>query len=207
MHWIRIDRYFKGDGGRRRDPTWSYPADAVRALRERAVRAGLPGGGDGARHRRPEHDGVQPVHRHAVLLEQLPVQGAAVQLLRLAQPRPARGTVPAPCARACPISSRTSRSTRSRQMQFNPDVTVRMRGVMEKCTYCMQRHRQREDRGEERVLAGSGDSESSRTAKCSTACQQACPTQAIVFGNLNDKHGDGHRAAARTRGRTACWTN
>ena len=67
------------------------PADDLHAVRERAVRAGLPGGGDGARPRRPERDGLQPLHRHAVLLEQLPVQGAAVQLLQLharTRPRP-----------------------------------------------------------------------------------------------------------------------
>ncbi len=62
----------------------------------------------------------------------------------------------------------------------NPDVTVRSRGVMEKCTYCVQRINARQDRRP-----------SARTARCatarsSTACQQACPTQAIVFGDLND---------------------
>jgi molybdopterin-containing oxidoreductase family iron-sulfur binding subunit len=64
-------------------------------------------------------------------------------------------------------------------MVFNPEVTVRMRGVMEKCTFCMQRiHNtqiQKENAGE---TIADGD--------VVTACQQVCPTQAIVFGDLND---------------------
>jgi molybdopterin-containing oxidoreductase family iron-sulfur binding subunit len=65
------------------------------------------------------------------------------------------------------------------KMQFNPNVTVRMRGVMEKCSYCVQRI-------EEAKIA------SRRTGKplggndVMSACQQACPAEAIVFGDLND---------------------
>jgi anaerobic selenocysteine-containing dehydrogenase/Fe-S-cluster-containing dehydrogenase component len=63
--------------------------------------------------------------------------------------------------------------------QLNPDVTVRARGVMEKCTFCVQRIRgaQHRARLEDRPLA-EGDVQ--------TACQQACPSGAIVFGNVND---------------------
>ena len=77
MHWIRVDAYYQGD---RDNPEGLLPAGAVHAVRERALRTGLPGGRDRAQHRRPERHGLQPLRRHALLLEQLSVQGAAVQL-------------------------------------------------------------------------------------------------------------------------------
>ena len=64
--------------------------------------------------------------------------------------------------------------------QRNPEVTVRTRGVMEKCTYCIQRiNRGRRSAEKEGRRITAGDIE--------TACQAACPTQAITFGNLNDE--------------------
>ena len=77
MQWLRIDTYFEGD---LHAPQGALPADGLPALRERGLRAGLPGGRDGAHARRPEHDGLQPLRGHPVLLEQLPVQGAPLQL-------------------------------------------------------------------------------------------------------------------------------
>ena len=61
----------------------------------------------------------------------------------------------------------------------NPEVTVRTRGVMEKCTYCIQRISvaRIEAEKENRVI---------RDGELKTACQQACPAQAIVFGNIRD---------------------
>jgi Fe-S-cluster-containing dehydrogenase component len=73
-------------------------------------------------------------------------------------------------------------------LAFNPDVTVRMRGVMEKCTYCTQRIQGTKIKAKNDVLAGKRDSEIVKDGEILTACQQACPTQAIVFGNLNDKN-------------------
>ncbi len=66
-----------------------------------------------------------------------------------------------------------------KQMMFNPEVTVRMRGVMEKCTFCIQRiHKTTIDRRAHNQPLKDGE--------IMTACQQSCPTQAIVFGDLND---------------------
>ena len=78
MHWLRIDRYFAGPD--LDTPDTYLPADALPAVRERAVRGGVPGGGHRSQPRRPERHGLQPVRRHALLLEQLPVESAAVQL-------------------------------------------------------------------------------------------------------------------------------
>jgi molybdopterin-containing oxidoreductase family iron-sulfur binding subunit len=74
-----------------------------------------------------------------------------------------------------------------KQMIFNPDVTVRMRGVMEKCTYCTQRISAAKIDAKNDFLAGKRQSEIVADGEVLTACQQACPTQAITFGNLNDR--------------------
>ena len=90
------------------------------------------------------------------------------------------------CSNNCPYKVRrfnflsfADYQTPSRRLQYNPDVTVRSRGVMEKCSYCVQRIRQAEIdcQTEQRPLVD---------GEVLTACQAACPVHAIVFGDIND---------------------
>jgi len=67
------------------------------------------------------------------------------------------------------------------RMVLNPDVTVRSRGVIEKCSFCVQRLQASK-------LTAKKDSRPLADSDIKVACQQSCPTNAIVFGNANDKH-------------------
>ncbi len=90
------------------------------------------------------------------------------------------------CSNNCPYKVRrfnfldfTSETPAVRMLGMNPEVTVRSRGVMEKCTYCVQRIERR--RIDARVAGRLLDD-----GEVKTACQQGCPAGAIEFGNLND---------------------
>jgi molybdopterin-containing oxidoreductase family iron-sulfur binding subunit len=89
------------------------------------------------------------------------------------------------CSQNCPYKVRRfnfldyQKNDESLKAQRNPEVTVRMRGVMEKCTYCVQRISRGRIEAEKR-------GERLRDGEVVTACQAACPTGAIVFGDLND---------------------
>jgi molybdopterin-containing oxidoreductase family iron-sulfur binding subunit len=78
------------------------------------------------------------------------------------------------------------------KLMRNPDVTIRSRGVMEKCTYCVQRI------NEKRIDAERADS-TIKDGELQTACQQSCPANAIIFGNLNDPNSQVNKWKAQAR--------
>jgi molybdopterin-containing oxidoreductase family iron-sulfur binding subunit len=102
------------------------------------------------------------------------------------------------CANTCPYKVRRfnwfeyPREDENQNHALNPDVTVRSRGVMEKCSFCAQRIQE-------------AKSESARTGvpladgDIRVACQQSCPTQAIVFGDMNDPESEVSKHSARVR--------
>jgi molybdopterin-containing oxidoreductase family iron-sulfur binding subunit len=103
------------------------------------------------------------------------------------------------CSNNCPYKVRrfnfllySDYDTESLKFMRNPDVTVRSRGVMEKCSYCVQRI-------EEAKITADKENREIRDGDIVTACQQACPTSAIVFGNINDKASKVAKAKAEER--------
>jgi molybdopterin-containing oxidoreductase family iron-sulfur binding subunit len=103
------------------------------------------------------------------------------------------------CSSYCPYKVRrfnwfdfTGTDPESVRAMRNPDVTVRSRGVMEKCTYCVQRI-------EEARIVAKKDGRPIRDGEVVTACQQACPTQAIVFGDIADPQSAVSRSKAGPR--------
>ncbi len=95
------------------------------------------------------------------------------------------------CSNNCPYKVRrfnflqySDQKTPVLKLLNNPDVTVRTRGVMEKCTYCVQRI------SAARIHAEADGGRPVRGNEVVTACQAACPTRAITFGNLNDREAE-----------------
>ena len=103
------------------------------------------------------------------------------------------------CSNNCPYKVRRFNfllfqdwETPQYKLMRNPDVTIRSRGVMEKCTYCVQRI------SEARIEAERSDT-TIPDQSLQTACQQSCPANAIVFGNLNDPNSQVNKWKAQAR--------
>ncbi len=154
MHWIRIDRYYRGDVS---NPE-SY------------------------------HQPVACMHCEKAPCEPVcPVAATAHSAEGINEMTYNRCVGTKYCSNNCPYKVRrfnylqySQQDTTSLQMMANPDVTVRSRGVMEKCTFCIQRI------NEVRVQAEK-ENRPIRDGELKTACQQVCPTNAIIFGNVTDK--------------------
>jgi Fe-S-cluster-containing dehydrogenase component/anaerobic selenocysteine-containing dehydrogenase len=104
------------------------------------------------------------------------------------------------CSNNCPFKVRrfnffeyTAFKKPPESLVYNPEVTVRPRGVMEKCTFCIQRIMEGRRRAavEERVLTD---------GEIKTACMEACPAEAIVFGDLNDPNSKVSKLSRQNRG-------
>jgi len=142
MHWIRIDRYYSdghadaaafGGGGNRgipEDPQNFPAATCLPAVRTRSLRDGLPGQCHRARRGGNQCHGLQSMHRHPVLRQQLPVQGPRFNYFDF-NLRQLDSLYMGPLG--------PHGMPELVKMVKNPEVSVRMRGVMEKCTYCIQR--------------------------------------------------------------------
>jgi molybdopterin-containing oxidoreductase family iron-sulfur binding subunit len=103
------------------------------------------------------------------------------------------------CSNNCPYKVRrfnfylySDWNTQSLYGVRNPDVTVRSRGVMEKCSYCVQRI-------QEMKIQSDKEGRRVRDGEIQTACQQVCPTQAITFGDLNDPNSKVTKLQAQKR--------
>ena len=174
QQWLRLERWEEGTAGQADE---HLPADVLPALRDRAVRAGLPG------LRRVPHARKGSTRRSTTAAS-------------------ARATAATTARTTCGASTgSTTRGPAPLDLQLNPDVTVRQLGVMEKCTMCVQRIEKGKNDGARRGPRRCKDGD------IQTACQQTCPTQAITFGNLKDGGARVSKLSRSARAATTCSTS
>jgi len=177
MHWIRIDRYFKGDV---ESPEVVFQPVTCQHCENAPCEQVCP---VGATMHDSEGLNVMVYNRcigTRYCSNNCPYKVRRFNYLDFHSQDPRHDKYPQPWLNI-PDQQQLDTIPEVKRMVFNPEVTVRMRGVMEKCTYCIQRiHTTQINKRNVGEELADGD--------IVTACQQACPTQAIVFGDLNDQN-------------------